>query len=285
MTMTNLQKTFICGCARNCAPFIPAVFANIEEIAAQFDDYMIVIAYDESTDQTLRLLAEQKRKHGDKMAVLVNRKPLTQMRTQNIANARNSILDYIRSDTKRNDFDFFIMIDCDDVCAGAVKASVLKMYLKPTALERWDALSFNRQDYYDIWALSATPYIFSCWHWERPREVVTLMRHFIRGELNRLGANDLYECYSAFNGFAIYKRAMFLDGWYEGTIEMSAPMIPRSLMENQMRVMEGRRLMARPDDCEHRHFHFQAVQNKQARVRISPFCLFKELSVTGVQNA
>mgnify|MGYP000135293803 CR=1 FL=1 len=47
----------------------------------------------------------------------------------------------------------------------------------------WDALSFNRIMYYDLWALSIDPYGFSCNHYENTHKVKNQMIHFLKEEL------------------------------------------------------------------------------------------------------
>ena len=42
-----------CGPVKNCAPFLDKVFSNIEKMATLFDNYVIILYYDHSTDNTL----------------------------------------------------------------------------------------------------------------------------------------------------------------------------------------------------------------------------------------
>ena len=39
------MKMYICGCVRNTASYIDAVFLNIEKICSELDDYHIIISY------------------------------------------------------------------------------------------------------------------------------------------------------------------------------------------------------------------------------------------------
>ena len=228
--MSTTKKTYICGCVKNCGQYIEAVLKNIEKLIPLFADYQIVIAFDISQDQSLRILCEQKRKY--KIDILINRNPVSHIRTQNIANARNSILQYIRD---KNDptFDHFIMIDFDDVCAGTMHPEVLQRYLGDSGPE-WDSLSFRRRIYYDTWALSVEPYVFSCWHFYRGEDVVAAMRKYIDELLDAVNPWELLECMSAFNGFAIYKTAKFIDQWYEWQGQKNMAIIPRDLLINNI---------------------------------------------------
>ena len=55
-------KCCICGTVKNCGSYLEKVFKNIETIGAQFDDYKIIIAYDNSIDNSLQILQEFKKK-------------------------------------------------------------------------------------------------------------------------------------------------------------------------------------------------------------------------------
>ena len=46
----------ICGPVKNCGPYLPKVFENIEKMGSLFDDYKIVVYYDKSNDNTLDIL-------------------------------------------------------------------------------------------------------------------------------------------------------------------------------------------------------------------------------------
>lgn len=289
----NIIKTYICGCVRNCAQYLPAVFANIEKIAELFDDYQIVIAYDKSTDMSLRVLCDLK-KRIPKLEILVNRKLLNDFRTENIANARNDLLQYMRKwrETSLNtDFNYFIMIDMDDVCAGTMNLDVLRKHIdiernmnksnkSNNTVQLWDALSFNRDIYYDAWALSIGPYAFSCWHFPNGGEIVRIIREYIQTKLAEIAGsedpNKLLECMSAFNGFAIYRMSKFKNVQYEWSVEKNIEIISPELIENMAKVVEQPLSLHRPDDCEHRYFHIRATQLNGARICISPDYLFTD---------
>ena len=51
----------ICGTVRNCGPYLKKVLENIEKIGSIFDDYKIVFYYDNSTDNTLEILKNNKK--------------------------------------------------------------------------------------------------------------------------------------------------------------------------------------------------------------------------------
>ena len=116
-------KCCICGTVKNCAPYLDKVFKNIETIGKIFDNYKIIIAYDNSDDNSLHILNKYYNLHPDKLILHIETQPLSQYRTHNIARARNKCLDIIRDSF--SDYEYFIMIDCDNVCSEQVKLEYL----------------------------------------------------------------------------------------------------------------------------------------------------------------
>jgi hypothetical protein len=172
----------------------------------------------------------------------------------------------------------FIMMDFDDVCDTPIQMSVLQKYLGVEWIDRWDALSFNREFYYDIWALSFMPYWYSCWGFKDPRSVVYIMREEITRKLAALGPDELFECDSAFNGFAIYRCSKFVGSNYDWHLP-KAYITKQQLDLNMAAIGFREPLTPYPEislesDCEHRHFHMRAKRDFGARIFISPMCLF-----------
>jgi hypothetical protein len=282
-------KTYICGCVRDCDKHLTAVFKNIETIAKMFDDYHIIMAFDTSADLSLKTLCEQKRSLGKKMEILVNREPLHDLRTVRIANARNTLLNRVNelnNTPEYKDFGYFIMIDMDDVCSAAMRPEVLQKVIDRERANDplpWDTLSFNRPGYYDVWALSVDPCFFSCWHFARGRDVVKQMRQYIDTLLKEVNPGELFQCVSAFNGFAIYRNnGVFYDSnanrfiQYEGTIAKTLELMPHAWIETTAKTVDQPVSLHRPDECEHRPFHLRAILLNNARICISPECLFTE---------
>ena len=281
MTDTNV---YICGCARNCGRFFKNVFFNISNICKLYNDFVIIVAYDDSPDNTYKLLSQYKMFYGDKMRIITNPNGVSNIRTENISNARNSILKEIR---QINDpgFQYMIMMDFDDVCAVPMNVNVIQQ-----SMDRrdWDALSFNRPtDYYDIWALSIDHYIYSCWHFHpNALECVVMMKQYITDKLNKIQSDELLECVSAFNGFAIYRLSAFVNCNYDWKLDTNVKLInrlyPNALEQNcksfgkQMHLGEiySGVYIGYNADCEHRKFHMSAILLNNARIRISPLCVF-----------
>jgi glycosyltransferase involved in cell wall biosynthesis len=259
----------ICGAVKDCAQYLEIVLANMEQIGSVFDEYVIILCYDNSTDNTLKILTDYVNKNS-RFRLLINTIPAEGGRTHKIANARNHCLKHIRN--YFSEYKYFIMMDCDDVCASPVNLDVLKNNLKRTD---WDGLSFNSsQPYYDLWALSMKHLVYSCWHFSQPN-AHQIYKDAIQHLFSVCPPGELISVYSAFNGFAIYRTHKFIDSCYDGQSRLD--LIPPFLMEENKRVC-GEIIpyyWGGPDqDCEHRSFHLRAIFNNDAIVAISPEILF-----------
>jgi len=211
------------------------------------------------------------------------------MRSKKISNARNALLRHMNL-INNPDFQYFIMLDMDDVSAGTMDTDVLKYYLdKEVQVEdlycgNWDSLSFNRNRYYDIWALSIDPYVFSCFHFPGEINNVEVIREYISKKINKMPYDELLDCYSAFNGFAIYRKRKFEECVYDWQIRNVKQLVSKEQIEKNEKVL-GLKMsltdvchpLVNPlTDCEHRYFHISAIKKNNAKIRISPMCLFTD---------
>jgi len=256
----------ICGTVRNCAKHLDKIFQNMELIGRLFENYVIIIYYDSSNDNTLQKLNEYKTRNN-KLILHVNNEPMSEFRTHRIAKGRNFIIDEIRRDYAS--YPYFIMMDCDDRCAKDVKPNLLKYYLNR---EDWDSLSFNHPDgYYDTWALSIRPFVASCHHFENNKSLNG--QRYVSYLIKQTPKDRLINCLSAFNGFAIYRTVKFLNCRYDGRFRLDY--IPKQFLLENFKASGRIRLKNSKEDCEHRHFHFEAAFKNGAKNRISPLCLFR----------
>lgn len=269
---------YICGCVRNNGNYLEQVFQNIDKIIGEIDDYHIIMSYDISKDNSLDILRKKAVHYGAEKMTIIEGNPddITSIRTQNIAKARNRILENIVALNDVTEFDYFLMMDMDDVCASPIRMDGLRhIFEKERSVPLpWDALSFHRDDYYDIWALSIHPFSFSCWHYPSGSKVVKTMKKYITHILDQTTNKDaLLPCISAFNGFAIYRCSHFLNIRYEWDLEKTLDIIPRTYVETMTKQLKERP-MFHHEECEHRCFHIHASQHNGARICISPMKLF-----------
>jgi hypothetical protein len=144
----------------------------------------------------------------------------------------------------------------------------------------WDAISFDRLDgYYDHWALSYEPFVYSFFHFQDWKSAVFQLREDFSQKMEywrRTIPQKLIPVYSAFNGFALYKTALFVDCSYCSTIDPEQ-FPPHSIQKHSQQIRLP--ILARlEDDCEHRYFHLSAIKKKGARIRISLEYLFEKVS-------
>ena len=167
-------------------------------------------------------------------------------------------------------------MDFDDVNCNKINISPLKKCLLRSD---WDAVSFNKTHYYDIWALSVRPYIFSFIHFENSAEVAHKMTEYVKYQLNNLEKDKLLECVSSFNGFMIYNSRSFLNCAYDGNIRLDlipSKYINTNILINESKIVynDYKWLSIKDEDCEHRSFHILAKTNNNAKLFISPEILF-----------
>ncbi len=262
-----------CLCVRNCAPYLPKIIDNLDRLSHEFTSFQVVFVYDNCSDATADILANYKAESDYPVHVIHHDSNNSPLRTVRIANARNICLEYVYSINPA--VDFHIMIDADEVNCTDWDHEVIKYYLKK---DYWDALSFNRLDYYDIWALMYEPYWYHCMgfgqHWN---EVRRYFKKEIYKKLNALNSKDeLLECLSAFNGFALYRTKCFegirYDGLNKHFLELVSPediYQTEHLLQKRLGNTEIKIDKTFQEVCEHVYFHLDAIQKNEIRIRIS----------------
>lgn len=266
-----------CGAVKNCGPYLEKVLKNVEQLGGLFDDYAIVLYLDKSIDDSHKLLVEYG-KNNPRLMFYYNPTPVSEYRTHRIANARNECIKIVYS--KFANYPYFIMMDFDDVCSEQVKVDVLKKYLHE---DTWDALSFNKNPYYDIWALSIYPFVISLFHIQKINRIERMYHRDKKIEAQQYitkilaESNNLVPCISAFNGFAIYRTSKFVNCYYDGTLRLD--LLPLKYLKmslnatrNELKINQPG-FLSKDQDCEHRSFHIMAKKNG-ARIMIAPEILF-----------
>ena len=292
-------------CVYNNELGLPSVLSNIVKIieSCLFEKITVVAFYDNSSDKSYLIMEVFKKKYESvcaktfKMVIVVNKpnsrnmrmdfgggsnavsRVLDNSRTARIAIARNGILHVIRGLHSRGFFNkYFIMMDSNEyACVGQINIPTLR-----SALERsveWDSVSFNREaGYYDYWALSYDPYIYSIYHVVNKNETLHNMREDFEKKLKYATANvkndnkkySFIPVYSSYNGFAIYKTDKFLNCSYSSNIDIR--LFPKKLLPPQITNKFT-------NDCEHRKFHLEAIKKNKARIVVSPLSIFYKLPI------
>jgi len=270
------MKCCICGPVRNCGPFLDKVLQNIEKIGALFEEYEILVYYDNSNDNSLEKLIEYQKKNH-RLIIYINKVLTSPFRTHRLADARNFCLEYVKT-KDLNEYPFFIMMDFDDVNCKEVRPEIIQKYL---TRNDWDGLSFNTSPlYYDIWGLSIYPYCFSYNHFKNTsihnHEVI---KSYISNKLNKLKNGELLNCISSFNGLSIYRTSKFLNTQYDGRVRLD--LLPKHLLAAHMIASKSGlifqdygHIKGKYEDCEHRAFHIKAINNDNAKIRITKDIVF-----------
>ena len=278
----EINKTVACClCVRNCRNYLNSIFDNLNLLSKLFSNFYVIFVYDNCTDNSEELLYEYQQSSEFKVHVIHNENNNSEHRTIRIASSRNKCLDVIYNEIKTVDFHF--VIDADNVNVEKWELDTIKKYLNE---DTWDSLSFNRKviGYYDIWALSFDHYKHHCWGFgnaysdcsqgEIVRDVMT------KDLINKLDSlnedDDLLECWSAFNGFAIYRTEKFVNIKYDGSNENikkiitdEERLITLNKIQNDLNapfLFINNNFM---ECCEHIYYHFSAIQKNNARIRIS----------------
>lgn len=270
---TTTPKPYACIglCVYNNEFGLPFVFENIRRMQCLFRELRIICFYDNSRDKSLEIIEKNS---ADLLIDLMKNKEkhvLETQRTERIAHARNNILERIRK--QYSSCDYFMMMDSNDYsCIGKIRVELLEEVLRRNYA--WDSVSFDRDaGYYDTWALSFDPYIYSFFHFDNWQVVVKSMREYFAKLLQEYKkSGDLMPVYSAFNGFAIYKTECFLDCHYSNKIRIDQ--FPYTILKKQMTMTNSRIVNNFSNDCEHRAFHLEAINKRNVRIRIWPESIF-----------
>jgi hypothetical protein len=286
MTSFLDKGILIGGAVYQCEKYIDRVFNNIQSLSSCFEQTIVVMAIDYGTDDSLKKLQMWqnifKNTSNIKLMILEGERK-TDFKIKHLSYVRNRILDTFREIyNSNNGFNYFIMMDCDEVCANPIRIPIIQEVFKRT--NEWDAVTFIgnhseqqeiSKNYYDFWALSLWPFILSCWHFKEPfvaiQQTVQNFEHKLEQPLEQ---NNWIPCQSAFNGFGIY-RIQFLKYHYDWELEKTTQLVPKVLIEKILKEYASNFTPEiSVEDCEHRHFHFSAFFKDQARIYIVPKDLF-----------
>lgn len=267
-----MSKCCICCPVRNEEKYLPDVLDNMKQLGETFDEYRIILCYDDSNDKTMEIISTYMERNNN-IDLLVNVYGSTDERKRlHIASARNKCLKHVFY--RYPDYPLFIMMDC-----GALTASPLNMDLWKRSLERsdWDALSFYSKNY-DLWSLSSRDMSYSVWHYKQPDTHQKMLRS-MEDLVGKCREEDLIEVYSAFNGLGVYRQSLFNDCLYDGL--PCDDLIPPFLLDKDAGLYgEKTQYFWQKDgegdqDIEHRGFHWAAIVKNNPRIRMSPHMLFK----------
>src|SRR5690242_17728873 len=150
------KRAIFAACARNCATHLPLVLRNIERLSTLFSNCAFVFVENDSTDSTRPILEQwgARRPHFQlfKLDGLVARIP---QRTVRLEVARNACMAFIRVMPDLHDFDYVIVMDCDEVAVREIPLPRVTRALEFLDLHDAHAGVFSNNVglYNDLWAL------------------------------------------------------------------------------------------------------------------------------------
>lgn len=271
----------VCLPIYNCGEYLANIFDNLLKIKTLFNNYTIIFGYDHCKDNSLNILKEFELKNNlinININIIINNNKRLKYRTHNLEIIRNLMIDYIYKNY--SNYDYFIMMDSDDVCSKPINLNILKKHLYNSIF--WDSLSFNKINYYDIWALQYEPFInhcrcfgFNSW------PIIYFIKDDITNKLNNLKENKYLEVYSAFNGFAIYKLKKFINCKYDGITqkyfkEENILNMIEYLNNSNIKNIRGKKIILTEgkENCEHIGFHIDSIKKNNAKIMITKDFLF-----------
>ena len=210
------MKIAICMVCRNIEKYLESVFENIKKLMKY--DITLIVEYDNCIDNTYEIIKKNILQLKLKHTVINLIHNNSNYRTERISNARNACLEYL--DTLE-DIEYHIVLDPDDINSKPWNINLIDVVLNSE--KNWDAISFNGDNskdtdgnYYDKWALLIDDFKWHVWGYGDFSPLVSQeMERYIYEKFKK---NETIECYSAFNGFAIYKTKMFKGFRYCGRI-------------------------------------------------------------------
>ncbi len=225
-TFCGKEKILICGICRDVENALPNMKKNVERLGGVFDDYRVVIYENNSRDRTAQMLenwAVENPKVCFKSECL---EELSLVRTVDIANARNRLLDLIQSLDLQKEYKILVMSDFDFLCPWPIDEMVQSIHDD----RDWDAIcangvySMSDPFYWDRYAFRSIEYpygpeiIGDSWWWEDVNH-----RVYFDGD-------DFVAVFSAFGGFAIYKTEAILKCRYSGVVIDELKMFYREIL-------------------------------------------------------
>ena len=274
----------LCFPIKNCEQYLKYIFKNIENLKQNIKEitFYCIFVYDECTDKSIDILNIYKMKNP-KFTILQKIENKSIHRTVRIAKARNVLLHIVYS---LDNISAHIMIDTDDRCSPSWDISSIKYYLIHRFKDDdWDAMTFDRYIYYDIWALLFDNFKQHCYGFsvknktkEEKKRILFKIRCVMRNVLIHKLKTEKSDCItvlSAFNGFGIYKTKRFKGIFYDGFYKNVKQLFTESERHISLYIFHklGFKDLILDDDfitcCEHIFYHVLSIKKNNCKIRIS----------------
>jgi len=154
------MKVIIAGAARDIEKYWENTKVSLDIIFKSVEDYFCIIVESNSSDNTLKCLNNWANNDPKKVIISLGKQE-SPIRTQRIAAARNTYMNYINNNKLCDKYDYLLVVDLDDVLN--IESNFKEQLNSCFKITDWDAMASNRKDkYYDIWALRSESEILFC---------------------------------------------------------------------------------------------------------------------------
>ncbi len=254
------RKIIFAGTARNVAASLPGVIRNIENFSRQFAGWAVVVAENDSGDQTKAMLQgwmDRARALGAARAVLAEMDGMIRdhpSRTDRIAIARNRVLEEIEKDPLLSGFDYLAFLDMDFPNVHPLRPENFAAAVEFMERHSGAAGVFPNQLplYYDVLALREKDWCpRDCWDEVRDampamgRDAAVAKYAFGRQRIIPPAAPPI-PVESAFGGMGIYRLTWMLGRRYAG-LKPDGGEVCEHVEFNQSIHREGGELFILPD--------------------------------------
>jgi len=193
------------GTIRDVEKYIKKGLFDIDQCGKKFNDYAVILYENDSKDNTRSILQNHKKNNYHYIFEDGIKEP---SRTIRLENGRNKVLDKMREINKNGYYDYFIILDMDDINSSGKFVDTIETCFE---YKNWDVLTANQTGiYYDLWALrKKNDMEYDC-HFKishRPHNESHKEAHYkyIDSKLKNYPQSGLLEVDSAFGGAGIYK--------------------------------------------------------------------------------
>jgi hypothetical protein len=150
------------------------------------------------------------------------------------------------------------------------------LFLNYLNRDDWDCISFNRKINYDIRGLIFDKYYNIFDFGDNSDKINNHIKDKLIQKLNNIDNNELLECLSVFNGFAIYRTKKFIYCYYDGyqknlndfidnkKINLMIKTLKNELNDDTIQIFNSK-----IEIYEHVCYHLNAIKKNNARIRIS----------------
>lgn len=222
--MLNVNNVLVTGLARDVAKHIPKEIMRLEiEMKKIFNSVNFFIVESDSSDETIKSLENIKKdKDNFDYISLGNLEKIIPNRIQRLSYCRNIYVKKIRDDPTSHKFNHIAVVDFD-IKNNYLNLSILKEFVNNNS---WSGLFSNQKGfYYDIYALRCSnwsendcfeEYRLLCQKYNSEKAKKIAIWSKMR-KISESSAPIMVD--SAFGGFAVYKKNIFLEFDYADNLK------------------------------------------------------------------